>query len=818
MYINLLAVAWVVGVCLAQQWRSLPNWPTVVASAVAALLLFLVGVCLWRFWRQPRLALIALLLCICLLAMCWVAWQARSRLDDRLALVEDNKVTRVIVTVSDLPTDASNGVRFTGELLAPVPQGLPKRVMVFWSGACTRDCAHVVKPGQRWRMALRFRYPRTRLNFAGLDAESWMFQQGLRASATVRGTPRRLADAAGWQPGVWIEQVRAHIRVRLQRMLLNERELSVMIALAIGDQQGVSREDWEVFNLTGITHLVSISGSHVTLIAALGGSLVATLYRRMRWRGRPMVERLPTRLVFVWAAGILAFLYCLLAGWGVPAQRTFFMLAAAAVGLSGRVPLTGLQTVLAAASAMTLLDPWAVLSTGFWLSFGAMLILIVLAEQALANQPVDGSRWQVLKTSCLVAAQLQWIMTLAITPVTIYLFQQVSLIGLLANAWAIPWITFVATPAALLVSALTLVPIPDEPLSWFAWMAHQSLYFSLAPVRWLASFKWLSVETAAIGVWELALGLAGVAMALMMPPWRGRWLAWLLLLPGVVCTPPTPALGQWRLTAFDVGQGGAVLVQTKNQTLLFDTGWRYDDINAVDRVLLPELRAMGIKYLDRVVVSHPDMDHVGGLQRLEQVRSIGHLMGSGLQRADVTACRMGQTWQVDGVEFSFLHPDTDCSERSLQGRARNQCSCVLSVDGEHHRALLTGDIDTHVEQQLIKQQMVKQQMVKQQVGKGIGAPYDVVMVAHHGSATSSSPDWIRSVNAKHAVMQAGHYNRFGHPDKDVVSAWRQDGARVWVSNWHGAVQFDSTAQGLKYRYTRDERKRYWHEPIVQTTR
>ena len=802
MYINLLAVAWVVGVCLAQQWRSLPSWPILVASLAVALLLFVIGVYLWRIWRQPRFALIALLLGMCMLAMCWVAWQARYRLDDRLAMIEDNKVTRVIVTVSDLPSEVSNGVRFTGELLAPIPDGLPKRVMVFWSGACTRDCTHVVKPGQRWRMALRFRYPRTRLNFAGLDAESWMFQQGLRASATVRGTPKRLADVSGWQPGIWIEQVRAHIRARLQRMLMNERELSVMVALAIGDQQGVSREDWEVFNLTGITHLVSISGSHVTLIAAVGASAVAALYRRLRWRGRWLVERLPMRLVFVWAAGVLAFLYCLLAGWGVPAQRTFFMLAAAAVGLSGRVPLTGTQSVLAAAGVMTVLDPWAVLSTGFWLSFGAMLILIVLAEQALANQPANGTRWQLLKTSCLVAAQLQWIMTLAITPVTIYLFQQVSLIGLLANAWAIPWITFVATPAALFVSALTLVPIPDELLSWLAWLAHQSLYYSLAPVRWLASFKSLSIEAAAIGVWELTLGLAGVALALMMPPWRGRWLAWLWLVPAVVSMPPTPAVGHWRLTAFDVGQGGAVLVQTRTQTLLFDTGWRYDDINAVDRVLLPELRAMGVKHLDRVVVSHPDMDHVGGLQRLEQVRSIGRLLGSGLQRADVTACRAGQTWQVDGVAFSFLHPDTDCSGQSLKGRARNRCSCVLSIEGEHHRALLTGDIDAHVEQRLIKR---------------IGSPYDVLMVAHHGSATSSSPDWIGSVNAKHAVIQAGHYNRFGHPDNSVVQAWRKGGANVWVSSWHGAVQFDSTAQGLKYRHARDERKRYWHEPIIETT-
>ena len=739
-------------------------------------------------------------LATCLAGMLWVVWQAELRLADRLASVEDNKVTRVVVEVSDLPTDVSNGVRFTGVLQAPVPGGLPRRVMVFWAGACTRDCANVVAPGQRWRMALRFRQPRARLNFAGMDAESWLFQQGLRATTTVRGTPKRLPDASGWQPGIWIEQVRAHIRARLQGVLAEEKEINVMVALAIGVQQGVSREDWEVFNLTGITHLVSISGSHVTLIAALGASALAVVYRRLRWRGRRLSERVPVRLVFVWAAGIFAFLYCLLAGWGVPAQRTFFMLAAAAVGLSGRVPLSGTQAVLAAAWFMTMLDPWAVLSTGFWLSFGAMVILIVLADQMLAQSRDELSRWQAIKTACVLGAKLQWIMTLAVTPVTIYLFQQVSISGLLANAWAIPWITFIATPAALLVSALTLLPISDSVLAPLAWLAHQSLWLSLAPVRWLAGFDWLSFETPAIGIWTLVLGLAGVAMGLMMPPWRGRWLAWLWLLPAVTGVPAKPAPGHWLLTAFDVGQGGAVLVQTHTQNLIFDTGWRYDDINAVDRVLLSELRAMGVKHLDRVVISHPDMDHIGGLERLEQVRTIGQLHGSGLQRTDVLACQAGQRWRVDGVTFAFLHPDTDCSKKALKGRARNRCSCVLSIAGTEHRAVLTGDIDAEVEQKLAL--------------RGVEA-HDVALVAHHGSSSSSALSWIKAVGAKHAVIQAGHYNRFGHPDADVVNRWRQHGARVWVSSWHGGVQFESTSGGLDVRHTRDERRRYWHE-LTQT--
>lgn len=791
MHLSRIAAGWLLGVCVAQNWRHLPS---ALDGALAAIALLALLILLWRFPVCRRFVgpVIA-----CLLAFGWVWWLAQGRLDDHLAAWEDDKVTRLEILVSDLPTQLTDGVRFTAKLSDTAPEGFPKTVMVFWPSACAGDCSNPVEPGQRWRMALRLRQPRSRLNFAGMDGEGWMFAQSLRATATVRGNPIRLADSSGFQPDIWIEQIRSLIRRRLQRLLGDASERDVMVALAIGDQHGVEQADWEVFNLTGITHLVSISGSHVTLIAAVGAALIAAGYRRLRWRRRLLMERVAVRLVFVWAAGILAFLYCLLAGWGVPAQRTFFMLLAGAIGLSGRFPISGTQAVLAAGMVMTLLDPWAVLSTGFWLSFGAMAILIMLAEQVAHTFDVTQSRWQAAWRACLIAARLQWIMTLAITPVTIYLFQQVSLIGLLANAWAIPWITFLATPLALLLSALCLLPVPDGLLIPVAWVAHGALYGSLAPVRWLAAFEWLAIEAKAIGVWELALGVAGVILSLLMPPWRGRWLSWLLLLPSITSTTDQLGWGAWRLTAFDVGQGGAVLVQTASQSLLFDVGWRHGDLNAVDRVILPQLRALGIRHLEHVIISHPDNDHVGGLSRLEQTRSIGRLVGSGLGRNDVIACRTGQAWQMDGVSFEFLHPDGNCSSQSLTGLERNRCSCVLSVIGKYHRALLTGDIDSTIEVGLLSR---------------LQGPYDVVMVAHHGSRTSSDAAWIRQVRATHAVAQAGHYNRFGHPHTEVVERWKVAGTKLWISSADGAVRFESGETGLVATSARQSRQRYWHQP------
>ena len=760
-----------------------------------------------------RVALIALLCAS--IGMTYTVWRANRQLADHLSQAEDNKVTRVPVLIAELPEKVDGGVRLVGEVEAFAHSGrFPKRVLIDWPGACTGDCAPgalVVQPGQRWRMALRFRHAHGRMNPHGFDAVGWLFQRGIRATATVRGEPVRLADASPWRPSLWVVRLRAHIRARMLKLLPNQREAPVMVALSIGDQQGVSAADWKIFNITGITHLVSISGSHVTLIAALGAALLTRLYGRLRWRSRWLCERLPNRLVFVWSAVVAAFFYCLLAGWGVPAQRTFFMLVCAAAGLSGRLPLTGFQAVALAAVFMTLLDPWSVLSTGFWLSFGAVSVLIAVAEQsprwALATgiQAQGGLRARVQRCcrALALATHLQVVMTMVTMPVLAYLFQQVSFASLAANAWAIPWVTFLATPLALLLSGATLLPVPDQWLQPLAWLAHESLYWSLWPVRWLAGFEWMAIEVSAMPLPWLALGLVGVIATLGLPPSAWRWCGYLLMLPGFLYRPPGPIPGAWQLTVFDVGQGGAALIKTHSQTLLFDTGWRFGAVDAMERVILPVLRAQGIKRLDRVVISHPDNDHVGGLSTLQAERTIGQLLGAGVPGAQ--ACRRDQHWQVDGVRFEFLHPQDDCAQAVLSGAARNRCSCVLKITGRWHSALLPGDIDEIAEDQIIAMSGGVSER------KGLKkARIDVMVMPHHGSRTGSSDGWVQWSGAQHAVAQAGLHNRFGHPHAPVMRRWQQQGTRTWLTARDGAVVFDSKPSGLSVVSLAEQRQRYWH--------
>lgn len=798
---TLYPLVWVSGVIVVQHLPDLPSGAWRLAIAVVLLLCLTVlalgvGLGLGFVRGLSAFSPVLLALALLLLAILWASWRADVRMAQALHPAEDNKVTRVTVLLTALPEQVEGGVRFIGQVDAD-PRRWPERVLVDWPGACTGACDDALEPGQRWRMALRFRAPHGRMNAHGFDTAGWLFEKGVLATATVRGRPKRLDDVSVWDPSLWVVRVRSHIRARMLRLLKDRPEAPVMIALSIGDQQGVSTADWKVFNTTGITHLVSISGSHVTLIAALGAGLVVGWYRRLKWRSRLLSESWPTRLVFVWSAVLVAFFYCLLAGWGVPAQRTFFMLVCAAIGFSGRLPLSGYQAVAWAAAIMTVLDPWSVLSTGFWLSFGAVTTLIVIADQALQWRSVAQTRWQRFGRVAMTATHLQWVMTIGTTPILAYLFHQVSFASLPANAWAIPWITFVATPLALVLSGACLLPLPDVWLSPVAWLAHESLYWSLRPVRWLAGFEVLAAEVSAMPLIWLVLGLLGVIAAVCLPPTRWRGLGYGVMLAGLLYRPAAPPPGGWQLTVFDVGQGGSALLQTNTKTLLFDTGWRFGDVDAVQRVVLPELKARGITALDRVVISHPDSDHVGGLASLKAHRSVSALIGSGVPQA--TPCHRDQAWTEDGVRFEFLYPLDDCASKKLTGALRNRCGCVLLVTGRWHSVLLTGDIDAVAESQIIAAQ----------AGRGQAA-IDVISMPHHGSRTGSSESFVRWSQAKHAVAQAGHHNRFGHPHQSVIDRWRASGAQTWVSAQHGAMQFDSSAGMLKVQSAATQRRRYWH--------
>ncbi len=772
-----------------------------------------------------------------LLMATWVVWRADLRLQDRLDPALESVVTRVVFRIESMVRDQSDSLRFDARILDPVPSGVPRDIEVSWRAGVDAERREVM-PGQVWRAALILRAPRGLVNPHGFDYEGHAFARNVRALGRVRGVPIWQRDESWSSLSVVVGRVRQALRARMRQNLGQKLYAAVLIALAIGDQDSVRSEHWRVFNLTGITHLVSISGSHVTMIAAMGGWLMLIVGRRLRFRQRALCEWIPARVLAAFASVIVGLGYCLLAGWGVPARRTFFMLLVVCLALMLRLPVSMSGVLCFAAGALVVIDPWAPLSTGFWLSFGAVAVLFSAAQVMLERKHVMRV-WQRLWIALCEATRLQWLITIAMTPPLAFLFQQVSLSSPFANALAIPVVSLIVTPLALLVALLSVLPNVDLLTSWLAVLAHAALHGVLIPITWLAQAPWSALDVAAMPLGWLVVSLAGTVWALAPLGTPVRWTGWFFMLPALAWQPERPAHGDWTLTAMDVGQGAAILVRTAGHNLLFDVGPPIGQTDAGQRVVIPFLRALRVRAIDAIVLSHADLDHTGGLESVYTERAIPlsyasfdvvallrerlqrRHMRAGLRRSEsngpaqseatalrklhVRRCESGVTWRWDGVTFSFLHPGQAPHSLAVINKARkglskvrtNAQSCVLKISGVHHTVLLPGDLPAQQERGLVNQH-------------GDLLDVDVVVMAHHGSATSSSPEFVRAVRPRHALALVGYRNRFAHPDAQVEGRWWRVGATVWRSDIHGAITVRSQQTELTVVGQRDLTRRYWH--------
>jgi len=821
------------------------TWVCVGLAALAAICLS-VRTVFCPAWRD-RIETLAWVLLAGSLALLLTAQRVWWRLDDALAPANVDRVSRVTLRVIELPQLAPESRRFRAQVLSAQPAGVPRHVMVSWfAPERTRPFAAAppwpfpeIVPGQVWRMALNLRPPAGERNPHAFDVEGHMFAQDNRAMGSVRGSPILLRDEPWADLGVVAQRLRHRVRAAMQPYVAPMRYGAVLTALAIGDQAGVSAADWRVFNRSGITHLVSISGSHITMLAVLGGLSARWACKRLRWRRRWLAERAPAQLVGAWAALCVAWLYCLLAGWGVPAQRTFLMLAVLALTYTVRLPLTPVRTLLLAATAVVLLDPWALMASGFWLSFGAVAVLMasrvweehaafdVLAPQ---GEPMAGrtrpaplsalSIWHRAGQRLWSAARLQLAITLALMPLLARLFHEISLVSPFANAYAIPMVGLLITPLALLLALLACVPGADGLAHAVAWLAHTLLAGMMQPTQWLAAFSAASIAVPAVP-WTLTLlAVLGMAWAMFPTGLSIRRLGWLLLLPALWWRPQTPALGDWRLTVLDTGQSGAAVLQTHAHAFLFDTGKRSSpDVESGSRTIVPFLRSQGIRQLDTMIVSHADVDHVGGASgvlRAVPVRQAFSAfdLAAWLRREaqwlgapdDVAplpqesrACVAGHHWEVDGVAFTFLWPLPRTDAGGIVQK-NNATSCVLLVRGAHHAVLFTGDIGA------------AQERVLSADGFNRRAAVDVVLAPHHGSRFASSDAFVAATRPSHVIAQAGLWNPFGHPHPQTVRRWQRAGARFWRTDLQGAVQVQSVRGALTVYATREHWPQYWQLP------
>ena len=796
-------LAWLGGVALQLHERTLMAPVAYVAVATLAAALIAAGAAL----RRRRFMIVGTAMGVAALAFSCTGLQAALRLSATLPHELEGRDLVATGVVASLPQQGPNGLRFRFEL-DPVPPldplaAVPRTLALGWYAGYHEDAAAAqprseLRAGQRWRFTVRLRQPHGNLNPHGFDYELMLLEQGVRATGYVRDAPATLLDRSAGHP---VERARQRVRDAIYAHVADRRAAGVLAALAVGDQSAIERDDWDLFRNAGVAHLMSISGVHVTMFAWLAGLAIAAAWRRSAratlWLATPIAAR--------WGGLAAAIAYALFSGWGVPSQRTIWMLATVTVLRAAGVRWPWLLVLVVAAVVVTVLDPWALTQAGFWLSFMAVGLLMASSPASGAAPeapPAAPSGWRALPgrvgASARDGLRAQVIATLGLTPLTLVFFQQVSLVGFLANLVAIPLVTLVITPLALL--GIALAPL---------WTLGAGIVAGLdALLSRLTAIPFAVWTVPVAPLWAQLAGLLAAALVVMPLPWRARLLAVPLALALLVPPRDPPAFGSFDLVAADIGQGTAVIVRTREHVLLFDTGPQYSrESDAGQRVLVPLLRARGEQRLDLMMLSHRDSDHVGGARSVLGALQVDALSSS-LERSHplldiahaASRCEAGQRWTWDGVDFAVLHPSAGDYERKLKS---NAMSCVLRVSGGGRSVLLTGDIEREQEAALVSSQPEALRS-------------DVLVAPHHGSRTSSTAAFLDAVHPSLAVFQAGYRNRFGHPAVDVVERYRQRGVQIVVSPACGAWQWRA-AGPPEGRCERMASQRYWHhrvDPVV----
>jgi len=831
---RLWAIAFLSGVLFVQQLANLPSYYYVLIG----LLVFVGFKSICQIIKNHALLI---LLSGFAFGFAWALGHAHLMMSQRLMpqhegidlVIEGQVASLPILTSNHLKSSAKKAafkrfsqrrVRFDFKPIKiisptnPVMDDFPKKIRLSWY----RPNA-VIEAGQFWRFKVRLKRPYALLNPGGFDYEQHLFQKRIQARGYIRDKYNNQL-VKGYISSNYLESFTLKLRQSLLNKLSRQPDSSqnsenirkLSQALILGYRGGLETSQWQIFQRTGTIHLMAISGLHIGLVAGLVYLFVGLLWRLGRgclWIPAPQVAAV--------AALLAAMLYAMLAGFTIPTQRALIMLSVAMLHIVfQRTPMPASKTISLALILVLLVDPLAVLAQGFWLSFLAVSVIIFLMRQPYQGENnedfldrADGSkmslltkRFQGFLNGIKQFGRIQWALTAVMFPLVLYFYQSSSLVSPVANFIAIPVMSLVVVP--LMFLATTFLYLSDNIAS-----AIFTLIDFIYGLLWqllenLALWQYATLDNAILSVWLLVPCYLGILLWMAVKGTPMRWLALVLILPIIFSSNKNLEQGEATVTVLDVGQGLSTVVQTRNHTLVFDTGPKYSQNFDMGRVVIvPYLREQGRSSIDRLIISHGDNDHTGGFKSVAALLPITQVLTSvpdeiSHEGLDISACHAGQKWQYDGVQFSILSPIGSIEAET--GHDKNNQSCVLKVVTRYGRVLITGDIERETESYLYHS-----------MPSALAA--EVLVVPHHGSNTSSLTGFIKAVKPDYAVFTVGYRNRYKLPNKRVVKRYHQSShARLLNTSETGALTFslqaDKTLQPSQYR---DLSKRYWHTQVVE---
>ena len=728
------AISFTLGCLLFLQSVSLPD-------SVWLWVMFVLAITLLIFAKTRLLAYV-------LLGGFWALIQATSVLNDRLSAELAGKDVTITGIIANVPEHGSHTIRFefTPDKTADID--LPHKLRLNWY----KPLPLTLGAGERWQLTVRLKQIHGMANPGSFDYEGWLFQHRINATGYVRNhNDNKRLDTA---PSYSINALRQTLLSKLNSHLQSSPQLGLIQGLTTGIRDNISLFQWQTLRLSGTNHLLAISGLHIGLAAAIGFFSFRWLWSR---RAKNLLF-LPAMEAAAIAGFFAALFYAALAGFAIPTQRALIMVATVMVAVLIRRPVAPSYVLAFSLLLVLIWDPFAVLAAGFWLSFSAVAIILFTSQNRFPSP-----RWQWLKIHTLIAVGL--------TPLLLLFFMQTSLVAPIANIIAVPFISLIIVPILLLATIMLWL---YEPIGAGLLQLADSLLTLFWPIlEYLAALPFSHWTIAQLPFYYYLAIVIGTLLLLSPSRFPAKWLGVIGLSPLLLFNSGRPEQGEFWFTLLDVGQGLAAVVQTKDHTLVFDTGPKYSDsFNAGTAIVLPFLQQQGINSIDTLIISHADNDHIGGAKPLRKHITADTLLTSmpNHKLADALPCLAGQSWQWNEVYFTMLYPTEEDSG------SENNLSCVLKVTNKAGSVLLTGDIEKQAEQQLMLRH-----------GKALDST--ILIAPHHGSKTSSSAAFIDAVQPEVVLFPVGYHNRYHFPASSITKRYQDRHIRQYNSADHGAIQF-----------------------------
>ncbi len=661
------------------------------------------------------------------------------------------------------------------------------------------------KAGSFWQFEAKLKPLHSRLNPGGFNYHQWLVSHGFIASGYIK-TKQPLNKSFSFAG--YYHQVRQKIFDQINQLAPNSQYKGLLLALAMGERKDISQQQWQALKGSGTAHLLAISGLHIGIAAIWSFYLLTWLFSRFK----TLITHVPAQKLAIIGSLLAALTVALLSGMGYPAQRALLMLLIFVYTKWNNRHLSLASILSIGVLIIGILQPFAILTISFWLSVMAVAAIVLVLNFSRGNN-IQSSGFEagkvnpVKETICesgviesktgLLQSVLQrlanpfarlkdWIrlnsyLFVSLMPITWVIFDGFSIVGLLANLILIPLTSFLTTPLVYLASLAMTISQPLAKILF--WLADRCLYVTFVIQDYFNSLNDL-VAMPQISRWQFGLLMLLAFLFLLpknMPPRKIILPTLVVILLSFIANDKPDKL---KMLVFDIGQGLAIFIQVGEKSLVFDTGYGKGEYSLVKSSLLPYLSRNGIQQLDKLIISHKDSDHAGGLGHILQNLKVEQLLiGERLKpHAEKLAlkyrkpinCHQYDSWRWDEVEFKFVNRSAMPYEKG------NNQSCVLLIKVDGKKLLITGDIEESAEYRLLDAEI---------------SNLDVLLAPHHGSLTSSSNAFVSYTRPKLVIYSTGFANQWGFPKIKVRKRYQKIGAKELITHRDGAIEIQIDQQG-----------------------